>query len=138
MFLPTALSMTSTTPESKRKSLPGSEAGAGWLVTGDFLEYDQGNRLQKSILGFGAGNEDASLYVTVSDLSRPKGNNMLNFNVDSRGNKAPGGGVAAVATHNPYSMAARFVLDRNASEKDIKRAGRQIAQQIEDLARRKY
>ena len=62
---------------------------AGWLVSGEFLEYDQGNRMQKAVLGFGAGNEDANLYVKVADLSRPPGENLLNFNVDSSGGKGP-------------------------------------------------
>lgn len=108
---------------------------SGWFVTGEFLEFDEGNRMQKAVLGFGAGNEDAKLYVSLADLSRPTGENLLNFDVDSSGNKMPGGGVTAAATHSPWGMAAKFVLDRNASEKDIKRAAKQIADQIVQLAK---
>jgi hypothetical protein len=91
--------------------------------------------LQKAVLGFGAGNEDAKLYVSLADLSKPAGENLLDFNVDSSGNKLPGGGVTAAATHSPWGMAAKFVLDRNASEKDIQRAAQKIADQVIQLAR---
>lgn len=113
----------------------GPKPPSGWMVSGEFLEFDEGNRMQKAVLGFGAGNEDAKLYVSLADLSKPAGENLLNFNVDSSGNKLPGGGVTAAATHSPWGMAAKFVLDRNASEKDIKRAARQIADQIIQLAK---
>lgn len=118
---------------AQRLAADDPQPAAGWLVSGEFLEVTQGNRLQKAVIGFGAGNSDAQLYVTVADLSRPAGEDLLNFNVDSSGNKAPGGGVGAVVTHTPWAMAGKFVLDRNASEKDVKRAARQIADEIVKL-----
>jgi hypothetical protein len=106
----------------------------GWLVHGAFLEVASGNRLQKAVIGFGAGNSDAQLYVGITDLGAPVGKqDMLDFNVDSAGNKAPGGGLATIITHTPYGMAAKFVLERNASEKDIKRASQTLADKIEKL-----
>jgi hypothetical protein len=109
----------------------------GWLVSGQFLQLDEGNRLQKAIIGFGAGNSDARLYVTVADLSLPPDQDLLNFNIDSSGNKAPGGAAGEVVGHSPWGMAGKFVLDRNASEKDIKRAAKGISDQILTLAGKK-
>ena len=43
--------------------------------------------------------------------------------------------MTAVATHSPWGMAAKFVLGRNASEKDIKRAAHQIADQVAALSK---
>jgi hypothetical protein len=107
----------------------------GWLVSGAFLEVVEGNRLQKAVVGFGAGDSDAHLYVGVTDLARPPGEqDLLDFDVNSQGNKAPGGAVAAVITHTPYGMAAKYALDRNASEHDIKRAAQRIADSLEKLA----
>ncbi|HLX27541.1 MAG TPA: DUF4410 domain-containing protein [Casimicrobiaceae bacterium] len=125
-----------------RKKLPAQRlvAGAplpmhGWLVRGAFLEVASGNRLQKAVIGFGAGNSDAQLYVGVTDLGAPPGKqDLLDFNVDSAGNKAPGGGIATIVTRTPYGMAAKFVLERNASEKDIKRAAQTLADKLEKLA----
>jgi hypothetical protein len=124
-----------------KKNLPAQRLAAdaprparGWLVHGAFLEVASGNRLQKAVIGFGAGNSDAQLYVGITDLGAPTGKqDMLDFNVNSTGNKAPGGGVATIVTHTPYGMAAKFVLERNASEKDIKRTSQTMADKLEKL-----
>ncbi len=112
-----------------------TDPASGWLVKGAFLEVVEGNRMQKAVVGFGAGDSDAQLYVGVLDLARPAGQqNLLDFDVNSQGNKAPGGGVGTIITHTPYGMAAKFVLERNASESDIKRAAARIADGLEKLA----
>jgi hypothetical protein len=100
----------------------------GWLVSGEFLQVTQGNRLQRAVLGF--GNSDAKLYVAVADLAHPESKDLFNFNADSTGNNLPGGGVGAVVTHTPWGMVAKFVLERNASEKDVKRVAKAIANSI--------
>jgi hypothetical protein len=132
---------SSLVDDLNRKNLPAQRLIAGgpmpthgWLVRGAFLEVASGNRLQKAVIGFGAGNSDAQLYVGVTDLGAPPGKqDLLDFNVDSAGNKAPGGGIVTIATHTPYGMAAKFVLERNASEKDIKRAAQTLADKLEKL-----
>lgn len=102
----------------------------GWLVTGEFLQLDEGNRLRRAVIGFGAGGSEAKRHVVVADLARPEGQNLLDLEADATGNKLPGGAAAAVATRTPWGMVAKFVLDRNASEKDVKRAARAIADEI--------
>ena len=119
---------------AQRLAADAPKPARGWLVHGAFLEVASGNRLQKAVLGFGAGNSDAQLYVGITDLGAPAGKqDVLDFNVNSAGNKAPGGGIATIVTHTPYGMAAKFVLERNASEKDIKRASQTLADRIENL-----
>jgi hypothetical protein len=93
----------------------------GWLVTGEFLEIAEGNRAVRAVVGFGAGDSSAKLYVTLADLSHPKGQSLLAFNADTNGEKAPGGSVTAVAEHSPWGMVAKYAIDRNASEKDMTR-----------------
>ena len=41
--------------------------------------------------------------------------------------------AVAIVTHTPYGMAAKFVLERDASEKDIKRAAQTMADKLEKL-----
>ena len=125
----------------KKKNLPAQRLDAsaakptqGWLVRGAFLEIASGNRLQKAVIGFGAGNSDAELYVGVTDLGAPAGKqDLLDFNVNATGDKTPGGGVATAVTHTPYGMAAKFVLERDASENDVKRAAQTLADKLEKL-----
>ena len=132
---------TSLVADLKRKNLPAQRLAAdapkparGWLVRGAFLEVVNGNRLQKAVIGFGAGNSDAELYVGVTDLGAPAGKqDLLDFNVNSAGDKTPGSAVATAITRTPYGMAAKFVLERDASEKDIKRAAETLADKLEKL-----
>jgi hypothetical protein len=115
---------------AERLAPDASRPASGWLVTGEFLQVAEGNRLQRAILGFGIGNSDARLYVAIADLAHPAGENLFNFNADSTGNQLPGGSVVAVAAHTPWAMVAKFVLERNASDKDIKRDAKAIAKMI--------
>jgi hypothetical protein len=48
---------------------PQPEAGA--LVHGAFTELDQGNRLHRAVIGFGAGEARMDSYVTMNDPARP-------------------------------------------------------------------
>ena len=115
---------------AQRLPAGASRPARGWLVSGDLLELQEGNRLQKAVIGFGAGNSEAKLYVTVGDLAHPEARPLLDFNAESDGNTAPGGAAATVVTHSPWGMIAKFVVERDASEKDLKRVARQISQQI--------
>src|SRR5262249_1015166 len=95
----------------------------GWLVSGKVLTVDEGNRLRRAVIGFGQGASDAQLYVAVSDLTQTNSPPFTELNVDSSTGNAPG----AIGTLNPYVGAAKYVLAKNPSEKDIQRAGVAIA-----------
>ena len=84
---------------------------------------DAGNRLRRAAVGFGQGASDAQLYVAVSDLTQTNSPPFTELNVDSSTGNAPG----AIVTLNPYVAAAKYVLAKNPSEKDIQRAGVAIA-----------
>ena len=81
-------------------------------------------------MGFGAGDSDAKLYVTLADLAHPEGQNLLTFDADTTAGKAPGGGVTAVATHSPWGIVAKYALSRDASEKDMKHIAQAICDEI--------
>lgn len=105
---------------SARRFTPGSPLPhEGWLVSGKVLTVDEGNRLRRAVIGFGQGASDAQLYVAVSDLTRSDSPPFTELDVDSSTGKAPG----AVVTLNPYVAAAKYVLAKNPSEKDMQRAG---------------
>jgi hypothetical protein len=123
---------------AKRLSADAARPKEGWLVKGAFLEVAEGNRMQKAVVGFGAGQSDAHLYVAVDDLGRPAGQqDLLDFDVHSQGDTTPGGAGETVITHTPYGMGAKFALERNASEADIKRAAQRIADGLEKLAQKR-
>jgi hypothetical protein len=95
----------------------------GLLVGGEFLEVDEGNRMRRAMVGFGAGSEELKVQVEVYDLARDPNTPFLVYGAGGEGRKTPG----AVVFRNPYAAAARYVLSRKATEKDVVKLGNQIA-----------
>ena len=105
---------------------------SGWLITGEFTSVDPGNRAQRAVIGFGAGEATTEVDVTVNriaDGGTPTP--VLQFGSNADSGHAPG----AVVTMNPYAAAAKFVLGRNATQRDIQKMGEAIAQEIAKYAR---
>jgi len=98
----------------------------GWIVRGQFLEVDEGNRLRRAVIGFGAGESDMQIQVDVCDLGSHPDTHFLAFGAETGSGKKPG----AVVTMNPYVAAAKFILSKNAPEQDVQHAGAQIASEI--------
>ena len=114
------------------KSVAPADSGDGvhasrdfWVVTGEFVEVDTGNRAMQAGVGFGAGQSQLEVRVKVyagSDMSTP----FLTF--DSKG--ASGHLPGAVAVKNPYVAAAKFVLSKMEPEQESKKVAKAIADEI--------
>src|SRR5215475_5529864 len=103
----------------------------GLLVGGEFLEVDEGNRMRRAMVGFGSGSEEVKVQVEVYDLAKDPNAPFLVYGAGEEGHKAPG----AVAFRNPYAAAARYVLSRNATEKDVVKLGNQIAADLVKISK---
>lgn len=112
-----------TAERLRDQNLPGE----GWLVQGYFTEIDEGNRLKRAAIGFGRGATSMDLQVTISDLagSDPRAAFAV-FGTAKDPNRIPG----ALVTMNPYVAAAKFVRQKNATERDVKQTAEQIAEEI--------
>lgn len=99
----------------------------GWLVQGVFTEVDEGNRLKRAGIGFGKGATSMDVHVGISDLagSDPRAA-FLFFGTEKDPSRIPG----AIVAMNPYVAAAKFVLQKNATERDIQRSAGQIVEEI--------
>ena len=104
---------------------------AGWIVTGQFTSVDPGNRAQRAVIGFGAGEATTEVAVTVERVDGGAVTPVLQFGSNADSGHAPG----AVVTMNPYAAAAKFVLGRNATQRDVEKMGQAIAQEIAKYAR---
>lgn len=100
----------------------------GLVVDGEFLQVDEGNRLRRAMVGFGAGASEVLAQVSVFDLAQSRDQPILVYGTGKGSRPMPG----ALVTWNPYVMAAKYVLSHNATDKDVRRLGKQIA---EDLCR---
>lgn len=111
---------------TRRLSHGEPQPGKGWLINGRFLEVDEGNRLRRAVIGFGSGATEMQIEVEVTDLSSQPGSPFLVLGSTTGTGKAPG----AVVTLNPYVAAAKFVLAKNATEKDVTSTAACIAAEI--------
>jgi hypothetical protein len=99
----------------------------GWLVRGVFTEVDEGGRMKRAVIGFGAGATSMEVQVSVTDLAVNPDAPFIIFGTVKDPKQMPG----AVVTRNPYVAAAKFVLEKNASEKDVTRTAKEIVQEIQ-------
>jgi hypothetical protein len=96
-----------------------------WVVTGEFVEVDTGNRAMQTGVGFGAGQSQLEVHAKVysgSDMHTP----FLTF--DSKG--ASGYLPGAVAVKNPYVAAAKFVMSKREPQQEAKKVAKAIADEI--------
>jgi hypothetical protein len=98
----------------------------GLLVGGEFLQVDEGNRLKRAIVGFGTGATEVLVQVAVYDLAQSREHPILVYGTGTGSKPMPG----AIVMMNPYAMAAKYVLSRNATEKDVRNLGKQIARDL--------
>lgn len=104
---------------------------AGWLVRGKIVSVDPGNRAERAVIGFGQGEATAEVQAEVDRLEPDGQVPVMRFGTKSDSGKAPG----AVVTMNPYVAAAKFVIGKNATSRDVNALGQEIAKQIADYAR---
>jgi uncharacterized protein DUF4410 len=96
-----------------------------WVLTGEFVQVDTGNRAMQAGVGFGAGQSQLEVHAKVyasSDMRTP----FLTF--DSKG--ASGYLPGAVAVKNPYVAAAKFVMSNREPEQEARKVAQAIANQI--------
>jgi hypothetical protein len=98
----------------------------GWLLHGAFVEVDEGNRLQRAVIGFGSGASHMQVMVGVNDLARNPEAPFIIFGTVTDPSKLPGAAVSM----NPYMAAARFVMEKSATEKDVKRTSTEIVREL--------
>ncbi|HXO94690.1 MAG TPA: DUF4410 domain-containing protein [Candidatus Acidoferrum sp.] len=114
------------------KSIAPADSGDGlhasedsWVVTGEFVEVDTGNRAMQAGVGFGAGKSQLEVRAKVfsgSDMHTP----FLTF--DSKG--ASGHLPGAVAVKNPYVAAAKFVMSKREPQQEANKVAQAIANEI--------
>jgi hypothetical protein len=111
----------------KAERLPGTETQppTGVWVHGVFTELDEGNRIHRAVIGFGSGEAKMQLYVTMNDLSH-RGQPLYSTTEGGDSGKKPG----AAITLNPYAAAAKFVMEKNAPEKAVKKTASEISKDI--------
>jgi Domain of unknown function (DUF4410) len=99
----------------------------GWLVRGTILQMDEGNRLRRTVIGFGAGQTNLKVAVAIDNLSagQPPAT-LYRMQTGAQSGKSPG----AVVTMNPYAAAAKFVLAGHDLKHNVQKTASQIADRV--------
>jgi hypothetical protein len=106
-----------------RRIAPGQPLPAtGWQIRGVFLSVDDGNRLRRAIVGFGAGQNDIQVAVSCDSLALTNLPPLYQVIEETDSKDKPG----AMIKLNPYVIAVKFVM----AGKDEKQTIRNNAQQI--------
>ena len=87
----------------------------GIRISGIFGEPDAQNRLRRAVLGRVAADGKMSLFVGVANLARP--DQALYAPADPTG---PDSRAGAVITVSSYAPVAKFEIEKNATERDVK------------------
>ena len=100
----------------------------GVLLRGVFTEIDPMNRIRKAVLGGGSTNPKLVLYVGTFNLAHPDQPMYQTASV-----QAPDGRFGPVITLNNYIPMAKYELDKNPSEDEVRKICAQIVDGLKQL-----
>jgi uncharacterized protein DUF4410 len=102
-----------------------------WLVRGEFTTVNQGSRLLRSAVGFGAGQTTVETRVQVYDLAQNSGTPFLTFSTTGGSGSEPGAILAF--TTDPLEIAIGGVSGAaHGLSEDTKRTAREITAKFSD------
>jgi hypothetical protein len=101
---------------------------AGLRIRGVFAEPDEGNRIRRLLVGSDSTTPKMLLYVGVDDLARPE--QPLYELAKPPINDGKHGPVITVTSYSPV---ARFEMDKNPSDEDIKKVVMDIVADLSAL-----
>jgi hypothetical protein len=102
----------------------------GALLRGVFAEPDEKNRICRALLGGTSANPKLLLYVGIFNLARP---DQPLYQLAPEQEQSAGSQFGPVITLNNYIPLAKYELDKNPSEEDIRKICAQIAASLTAL-----
>lgn len=102
----------------------------GWLVRGVFTEVQEGNRLRRAMIGFGAGRTDLQVVTKFNDLTEGPPKPFYEVDTDARSRRLPGAGPTVILS--PYPAVARFVLEGSDMNRSVRRTATKITQALRE------
>jgi hypothetical protein len=100
----------------------------GWLVRGIFTEVQEGNRLQRAMIGFAQGQTDIQVVTTIDDLSHGPPKPLYELATNASSGNTPG--AAPTLVLGPYGAAARFVMAGEDLDKNVRQTAVEIAEEL--------
>ena len=108
---------------------PGDSLPAdGWFIRGVFTDVQEGNRLRRSLIGFGKGQTDLQVVTGIDNLAQGSPKPLYEIDTDASSSKAPG--AAPTIMLGPYGAAARYVMAGQDLERNVKQTASKITAEI--------
>jgi len=134
---------TAITVDLSSRLIPAVAAGKidfsrrqnAWLLRGEFVRVNQGSRLLRGAIGFGAGATKLETRVQVIDLSTGDGKPFLTFSTTGGSNAEPGA-ITSITT-DPLTLAIEAAAGgagnvAHGVTEDTKRTAREITAELSD------
>ena len=124
--------LIASVPTTKEQSFPTQNA---WLIRGEFTKVNQGSRLLRGTIGFGAGGTKMETNVSVYNLNQSSNTPFLSFSTTGGSNAEPGA-VTGAAT-DPVVLAIGVVASgaggvAHGLTEDTARTAREITAELSD------
>lgn len=100
----------------------------GWLLRGVFTDVQEGNRLRRALIGFGAGQTDLQVVTAIDNLSQGPPKPLYKIDTHADSGKTPG--AAPTIVLGPYGAAVRFVMAGKDLERNVKQTAAKITAEI--------
>jgi hypothetical protein len=111
-----------------RLALGASMPTDGWLIRGVFTEVQEGNRLQRAMIGFGQGATDLQVVTKTDNLAEGTLSPLYRMETDASSGKTPG--AAPTLVLGPYGAAARLVMAGEDLERSVKQTATTIVEGV--------
>jgi Domain of unknown function (DUF4410) len=110
-----------------RRIAPGQPLPpAGWQIRGVFMSVDDGNRLRRAMVGFGAGQNDIQVAVSCDSLATADLPPLYQVVEEADSKDKPG----AMIKLNPYVIAVKFVMAGGDEKQTIRKNAQQISNSV--------
>jgi hypothetical protein len=106
---------------------PPDQLPAGsWLLQGTFVQVDEGNRLERALIGFGDGATELDVVASLSDLRGDNSRPFCEVSTTAHSRRRAG----AIMSLNPFDAVGRFMLGGLDLDKNVMETGSKLATTI--------
>lgn len=137
--------------EIRKMGMPAERAGSGpapevgdILIKGQFVSIDEGSRVKRMLIGFGAGASELKTYVAAFQVTA-QGLRQLGWaEVESEGGKMPGmvvpvgAGAAAGRAATSAAVSGGLSVTREFTSENMSAAAKRSAEEVAEVIRKAF
>ena len=102
-----------------------------WLLQGRFVQVDEGNRLERAVIGFGSGATEFDVVASLNEVQESGPRPFCEVSTMARSRRQAG----AIASVDPVAAVARYMIDGLDLDKNVMETGSKLATTIAHYVR---